>query len=406
MKYLFSILLLLSLLASCRQAPRTGASACLLDGHFGIPYFDLSADSSRQFVVARKEGVYYGHPTTVKVRPSGQGEAILAAFPTGAHARGLMTIRKSMDGGRSWTEDMPAAAALGDIREVPTIHAVQGPEGKERLILFTGLYPIRISVSEDFGEHWTPFRPVGDWGGIVAMSDLIPVKDNPEDEAFAPGKYLAFFHDDGRFISGGGEVYRNPGKFVLYKTLSVDGGLSWAYPEVIREDSLRYICEPGIIRSPDGRELAMLLRENSRRFNAQIMFSRDEGRSWTEPRPLPAALCGDRHVLRYAPDGRIAAVFRDYQRRTAKGPTEGDFVAWIGAYEDLANGAEGQYRLRLLKNYQGYDCGYAGLEVLEDGSLLAVTYLQYRVGDEGNNSVVAVRFRLDEVDDMARGQAE
>lgn len=42
-----------------------------------------------------------------------------------------------------------------------------------------------------------------------------------------------------------------------------------------------------------------------------MIFSDDEGETWTSPRELPNALTGDRHVLRYAPDGRILATFRD-----------------------------------------------------------------------------------------------
>ncbi len=31
----------------------------------------------------------------------------------------------------------------------------------------------------------------------------------------------------------------------------------------------------------------MLLRENSRKFNSFVIFSDDEGHTWTEPRELP-----------------------------------------------------------------------------------------------------------------------
>ena len=43
------------------------------------------------------------------------------------------------------------------------------------------------------------------------------------------------------------------------------------------------------------------------------------------------------------------------------------------------------------------DCGYPGLELLPDGDLLATTYVQYHPDGE-KNSVVSVRFRLDELD--------
>ena len=382
-----------------KETEGIGSEVPTLGNEFDIPYLDLAFDTSRQIVVDREGGIYFGHPTTVTVEDD-QAETVLAVYPLGGHGKGETTIRSTKDGGKSWSSRYPAATARGRVEEVPTIHKVYDASGKERLILFTGLYPARMAVSEDKGQSWAPYKQLGDWGGIVVMGDLIPIKNQPGDPEYAPGKYLAFFHDDGRFISGSNEIYQDPQKFILYKTRTNDGGLTWSYPEVILEDSLRFICEPGLVRSPDGKELAMLLRENSRRYNSQIMFSQDEGETWSDPKPLPRELCGDRHVIRYNSDGRIVVVFRDRQRRTAKGPTEGDYVAWVGTYEDLVAGNRGQYRVRLLKNYKEYDCGYSGQELLDDGTFLATTYLQYRIEDDGNNSVVAVKFSLDELDGM------
>src|SRR5690606_36321088 len=112
----------------------------------------------------------------------------------------------------------------------------------------------------------------------------------PSDKKFAAGKSIAFFHDEGRFIAGSNVAYSNPEKWILYKTITNDGGLSWSEPQVIREDTLTWNVEPGVIRSPDGKELAMLVREESRRFNSQVMFSKDEGKTWSAPQPLPASL--------------------------------------------------------------------------------------------------------------------
>jgi hypothetical protein len=46
-------------------------------------------------------------------------------------------------------------------------------------------------------------------------------------------------------------------------------------------------------------------------------------------------------------------------------------VAWVGRYEDVVAGREGQYRVRLKKNYKGQDSAYAGLELLPDGTLVS-----------------------------------
>ena len=104
--------------------------------------------------------------------------------------------------------------------------------------------------------------------------------------------------------------------------------------------------------------MALLLRGNSRRHNGFGIFSSDEGRTWSEPRELPAALTGDRHTGRYAPDGRIFLSFRDTTRDSG---TWGDWVGWVGTWEDITEGREGQYRVRLMDNTEGADCAYPGV---------------------------------------------
>ena len=69
----------------------------------------------------------------------------------------------------------------------------------------------------------------------------------------------------------------------------------------------------------------------------------------------------------------------------------------VGTYEDIIAGREGQYRVKLLHNYRGMDCGYPGLELLPDGTFVATTYVQYNPDPE-QNSVVAVRFTLHDID--------
>jgi hypothetical protein len=43
------------------------------------------------------------------------------------------------------------------------------------------------------------------------------------------------------------------------------------------------------------------------------------------------------------------------------------------------------------------DTGYAGLELLPDGTFVATTYIKHKPGPE-KHSVVSVRFKLDEID--------
>ncbi len=62
---------------------------------------------------------------------------------------------------------------------------------------------------------------------------------------------------------------------------------------------------------------------------------------------LPASLTGDRHTAKYAPDGRLLVSFRDM---SADSPTYGDWVAWVGTFDDIVMGRDGEFRIRLMQN--------------------------------------------------------
>jgi hypothetical protein len=353
---------------------------------YAIPLIDLAADTSRQKVVDREAGQYLGHPTTVLLE---DGRTIVAVYPKG-HGRGAIVLKRSGDGGRTWSERRSVPENWATSLETPTIHRVVGPDGTRRLIVWSGLYPARLAVSEDDGATWTSLAPAGDWGGVVVMASLVELKP------FGRGCYMAMFHDDGRFFAK--EPHQEtPVVFTLYKTLSEDGGLTWSVPEAVWRSAEVHLCEPGVLRSPDGRTLAALLRENSRTRNSYVIFSTDEGRTWTAPRELPGALTGDRHTGKYAPDGRLLVSFRDMTRDS---PTRGDWVAWVGSFDDIVKGREGQYRVRLMDNTEDADCAYPGVEVLPDGTFVLTTYGHWTAGEPPY--IVSVRLRLDELDRLAR----
>lgn len=361
---------------SCRTAAMRNRSLKRLQ------YLDLSPQRERQVIVDEEPGQYLGHPTTVLLE---DGKTIIAVYPKG-HGRGAIIMKRSRDGGLTWSERLDVPANWATSREVPTIHRVVDAEKEKRLILFSGLYPARMAVSEDDGLTWTPLRAVGDWGGIVVMGSVVRLNDYA-------GHYLAMFHDDGRFIHADG----NPGGvFTLYQVFSEDGGLAWSEPQAVFSSDSLHLCEPGIIRSPDGTELAALLRENSRTHNSQVLFSRDEGITWSAPRELPASLTGDRHTGRYAPDGRLLVSFRDMAEGS---PTKGDWVAWVGTYDDIRQGREGSYRVRLMDNHHDWDCAYPGGEVLPDSTFVLTTYGHWKEGREPY--IVSVRLKLSELDHMA-----
>ncbi len=361
-------------------APPTNLKTKLPPG-YTIPIVDISGEKERQVIVDREKGQYLGHPTTLLLEDN---KTMLIVYPKG-HGRGPIVYKRSNDTGQTWSQRLPTPESWKTSVEVPTLHRVVDASGKKRIIMFSGLHPIRMAVTEDDGANWSELARIGNFGGIVTMGTVIDLK--------TPGHYLAFFHDDGRYIRG---APAKAWRFWVYTTLSKDGGLTWSAPTPIAMLPDANLCEPGALRSPDGKQIAVLLRENSRKYNSFVIFSNDEGQTWTEPKELPAALTGDRHVAKYTPDGRLFISFRD---TTHVSPTKGDWVGWVGKYEDIVNGTEGQYRVRIMDNTKGADCTYPGVEVLPDGTIVTTTYGHWTEGEMPY--LVSVRFKLAELDAKA-----
>ena len=373
--------------------PLAAALACRGAGDEPLRWVDWADETNRQVVVDREPGQYLGHPTTVLLSDQ---RSILTVYPKG-HGAGPIVMKRSDDGGLTWSERLPTPASWATSMETPTVFPVDLADGRRRLIMFSGLYPVRMARSEDEGETWTELEPIGHFGGVVAMSSVERLRS-------LDGELMALFHDDGRFFRRPTSRYeRIPGfepEFKVYKTISLDHGLTWSEPEVIAEHPEAHLCEPGLIRSPDGREIAVLLRENSRQFNSFVIFSPDEGRTWSRPVELPSSLTGDRHVGRYTPDGRLFITFRDQEPSS---PWRGDWVGWLGRYEDLRRGGRepwaGEARVRLMDNWYAADTAYPGLELLPDGAFVTTTYGHFTPGEEP--WVASVRFTAEELDAAA-----
>src|SRR5690349_19393331 len=214
----------------------TAAMGVLPPG-YTIPIVDISGETNRQVVVDRESGQYLGHPSTVLLE---DGRTLLTVYPKG-HGRGALILKRSTDGGRTWSKRLPVPENWATSLETPTIHRVLDEQGRKRLVVWSGLYPARLSVSENDGNTWTPLKPVGDWGGIVVMGSVEALRDRP-------GHYLALFHDDGRFFTKTPNTTK-PVAMTLYQTESFDGGLTWHRPRALFTSSEIHLCEPGLFRS-------------------------------------------------------------------------------------------------------------------------------------------------------------
>ncbi len=373
---------------------------------------------------------YIGHPDAVLLKDG----SILDVYPSG-HGKGAVRSRISYDGGVTYTgeiENQPKS--WENSRETPTVYRLEFSDGTpDKILLICGnpdwrdgkgtVGGFNFSLSDDEGKTWSEFELVfskkDDVTVIptVAMASLTRLKENGK----FVDKWMAFFHD-------------HWGGFVNYKTiLSFENGKAvWSKPEPYfskyrKIEKNAKMCEVEVIRSDFGKgdELCLIARCNNKRYNSIISFSQDEGKTWSKPVFAPSALNGERHKADYTPDGRLFITFRSIERDKEKIEkfsvehmknwfSEG-WIAWVGTYEDLKNGREGQYRIKLAHTYlkkqeepalsANADTGYCGNVVFDDGMIVTSTYGSFgekKADGEYKTYVVSKRLRLSDVDKLIK----
>ncbi len=350
-----------------------------------LPTVDLSADMARHVTIAQgTETVYQGHPTTVLLP---DGKTMFCVWTYG-HGGVCGPMKRSDDGGLTWGPLLDVPENWTCVKNCPAIYRLPDPQGRMRLFVFASAGPdgsMHGSVSEDDGRTWSDMKTTG-LACVMPFCTIVPVEGG--------SKLLGMTN-----LRRPGET-REKRSNVVAQSLSTDGGFTWSPWRIVCDVAGLALCEPALVRSPDGRQLLCLMRENNK-AESSYMTSDDEGTTWSTAKRLPPGLVGDRHMARYAPDGRLVVCMRD--RAKAFG-TYGHFVAWVGRYDDVLAGRDGQYRIKLLHSYAGSDCGYPGLELLPDGTFAATTYIKYREGKQ-KHSVVSVRFKLDETDKLVEQAA-
>lgn len=379
---------------------------------YTIPMVDLSVkpdgldckyDSLFKQAIIDNATDYMAHPDAVLLK-SGK---LMAMYPEG-HGKGNVVARISEDGGLTWSErikDTPKSWQTS--RETPTVYRLQFNNGSEKVVMISGNPTwgkpfagdgFNACFSNDDGNTWTEFEKF--YGKkseyyispMVAMASLTRLKDNKGQWRDA---WMGVCHDGG---------------FHNYKTILTfeDGKMKWSMPEKYLAAHRIYekkfaICEVEVIRSEcgAGKQLCLIARCNghnrNKANNSIVSFSDDEGVTWTTPRELPAAISGERHKAEWLHDGRLFVTFRAIDRDPAKlkisaevcGKGKGvwfseGWIAWVGTYDDLVKGNEGQYRIKLAHTYlkpdakpslaANADTGYCGNAVLDDGRVFTSTY--------------------------------
>lgn len=397
---------------------------------------DAKYDYLYQSTVLDDTKDYVAHPDSVLLR---NGD-ILTVYPLG-HGKGAIQSKLSTDGGATWGTGIAAQPkSWKKSKETPTIYRVSLQDGTEKLVLVSanpdwgnGITKggFRCSVSTDEGATWTEFQQF--WGKkekggvsntIVAMASLTQLKENGR----FVDKWMGLFHDNA---------------FHNYKTILTfdgEGNPHWSQPvryfEQYRDvERLTGMCEVEVIRSENstGDQLCLLARSNTKKYNSVISFSDDEGVTWSQPREVPPALNGERHKADYTSDGRLFITFRSIERDAEKirqfandnglseerGWYSEGWVAWVGTYEDLVKGTEGQYRIKLAHTYlkgqtepavsANPDTGYCGNVVLPDGTIVTSSYgcfdpaKTYKSKGEltYKTSIVSKQLRLADIDALA-----
>ena len=363
---------------------------------------DLATDTQRQVVIARgtpDPDAYHAHPTTALLD---DGTTIFCVWNIG-HGGHAGPMARSVDAGLTWTRlDDTLPRNYVNYKNCPSIYRITDLYGRERLWVFAArtlsdkerprAIPGRLEgwmpriVSEDDGMTWREEPPLGaslsladPFRCVMTFSSMVRLAD---------GSTLGMFHRG----KGGGDS-----RLQVLQSITRDGGFTWSEPVMACDGTLldgKDPCEPYVFRSPDGVELCCLMRENRRSGTSLVMFSRDEGATWSRAVDAPWGLTGDRHHGIRLPDGRLVIVFRN----ASPAAKDRGFIAWVGTYDDIRHGRPGQYRVSLLRTFK--DGFYPGIHRLPDGTVVATTYANHRQDDVGC-SIVSIRFRIDEIDSLA-----
>ena len=364
-----------------------------------LPVVDLTAETNRQTVIA--EGAkdrYEGHPTTLL---ADDGKTMFCVWTTG-HGGPCGQMARSDDGGRTWVrmdDQLPAVYARTH-RNCPTLQKVKGPDGKVRYFIYSAKAKegsgLGIMMSEDLGKSWQELPCQPQLSAGMPPTGLMELKDGT----------VALF----------GQVFKDKARAkdapsddqAVWMAISKDGGRTYGEMRQVMRAEKRNLCEPCCLRSPDGKSLVLLARENRHKGRSMMSFSDDEGKTWSTPVDTPWALTGDRHEGILLPDGRYVIAFRD---QAVGSPTRGQYMAWVGTFDDLRQGRNGQYRIHLLHHHGlngkfpggPWDTGYSGVELLKDGTIVCTTYSRH-FDDDRQSSVVSTRFKIEETDRIMKGR--
>jgi len=222
---------------------------------------DLSQETDRHVIVAAGTKTdYRGQVTTVLMRDD---KTMFATWSIG-HGGKCGPLKKSSDGGLTWSNMLTTPKNWRSIGSCPCIFRLTDTKGTERLFVIAGRGALHQSMSLDAGGTWTPMIANGIYkpGGNTI---IVPIEDGR--------KHLLLAQRSPK------SEPLNEKSLSIWQAISSDGGQTWTGYRQVCDVPGALPCEPDLIRSPDGKQLLCLMRENSRRLNSLMMVSDDEGKS-------------------------------------------------------------------------------------------------------------------------------
>lgn len=304
----------------------------------------------KTFDIWRTPGRFTKNPDIVEL-PS--GAFLLVYADTDAHwsqVNQVLTILASEDRGRTWSKRAEVDAAVM-------------ADGDHRLVTprLSRLADGRLAVICDHDDHsfFHEDQPAGNW--IWWSEDEGHTWSPPCDYGimgFEPDRILDL--PDGSLAVGTHIMFGETQELGEILTVSEDGGASWQRRAVVAHDGHYRYCEGALVILDGGRELACLLRENHHGGTPSfVVFSQDDGRTWSPPAMCPFAL--DRPYGKQLADGRVLVTGRH-----VNGPL--GTYGWCGDLKRETGyrigGPRRKYQAQLtdaglaIDNLPGHECRY------------------------------------------------